>query len=424
MFRSPFIRVILIVSVSAIILFPLYTVFIQHPAFTRLLADNTTREAERIATTLSSFLVTGRSELSADTFPAGFKQYVNILLQDSRIIKLKIFSPYGTIIYSTDPLEVGRINEEDYFQHIIETRDRRSQQVDKNGRSLEKQVMPADVVETYVPIVSDKRLIGVLEIYYDITPEKEKLHSLLDRITGTLLSLSVILLVAVFLAADKTWNAMQERKRAEDALTESEKRYRTLFENAADAIFILEGEGDGAGRIVAANKAAAVMHGYSPDELLAMKITDLDTEQSAEKSPELIRRILANEWIKTETEHRRKDGTTFAVEVGAGLLDLGGHRYILAFDRDITERRQIEAGRENLIKDLQEALDKIRTLKGLLPICASCKKIRDDKGYWNQIEAYISAHTDADFSHSVCPDCAAKLYPHITGLNRNSDDRS
>ena len=60
--------------------------------------------------------------------------------------------------------------------------------------------------------------------------------------------------------------------------------------------------------------------------------------------------------------------------------------------------------------ELQEALSEIKTLSGLLPICASCKKIRDDTGYWNQIELYIRDHTEAEFSHSLCPNCAEKLY--------------
>lgn len=65
------------------------------------------------------------------------------------------------------------------------------------------------------------------------------------------------------------------------------------------------------------------------------------------------------------------------------------------------------------VKRLQEALDNIKTLSGLLPICSSCKKIRDDTGYWNQIETYVRDHSDADFSHSICPECARKLYPEI-----------
>ena len=63
--------------------------------------------------------------------------------------------------------------------------------------------------------------------------------------------------------------------------------------------------------------------------------------------------------------------------------------------------------------ELQEALSEIKTLSGLLPICASCKKIRDDKGYWNQIEAYIRDRSEAEFSHSICPECAKHLYPEL-----------
>ena len=62
------------------------------------------------------------------------------------------------------------------------------------------------------------------------------------------------------------------------------------------------------------------------------------------------------------------------------------------------------------LEDLQKAFDSIKTLKGLLPICSNCKKIRDDKGYWNQIEKYIESYTDVSFSHGVCPECAEKLY--------------
>jgi hypothetical protein len=66
-----------------------------------------------------------------------------------------------------------------------------------------------------------------------------------------------------------------------------------------------------------------------------------------------------------------------------------------------------------VIKELQEALANIKQLKGLLPICSSCKKIRDDQGYWQQVEEYLLDHSDAEFSHSICPDCIKTLYPDI-----------
>ncbi|MFW6155382.1 MAG: response regulator [Planctomycetota bacterium] len=77
------------------------------------------------------------------------------------------------------------------------------------------------------------------------------------------------------------------------------------------------------------------------------------------------------------------------------------------------ERREILEERDRLIDELQAALERVKRLSGLLPICSNCKKVRDDRGYWNQIEAYIRDHSEAEFSHGLCPECAAKLYPEI-----------
>ena len=125
-------------------------------------------------------------------------------------------------------------------------------------------------------------------------------------------------------------------------IEESEKRYRTLFEKASDAIFVIDAEGANKGRIIEANNAVAEMHGYPIDEILKMKITDLDSPETVHKVPEMVKRILQGEQIKVEIEHRKKDGTIFPVEISAGLLEIGDHKYILAFDRDITERKRTE----------------------------------------------------------------------------------
>jgi len=75
------------------------------------------------------------------------------------------------------------------------------------------------------------------------------------------------------------------------------------------------------------------------------------------------------------------------------------------------ENSQLLLEKENKIEELEKAFREITTLRGILPICASCKKIRDDQGYWKQIESYIRDHSDAEFSHGICPPCAEKLYP-------------
>lgn len=79
--------------------------------------------------------------------------------------------------------------------------------------------------------------------------------------------------------------------------------------------------------------------------------------------------------------------------------------------QDITIRKTLELEKEKLINELQTSFDTVKVLKGLIPICAACKQIRDDKGYWSQVEAYISRHSEAKFSHGICPDCVRKLYP-------------
>jgi hypothetical protein len=111
----------------------------------------------------------------------------------------------------------------------------------------------------------------------------------------------------------------------------------------------------------------------------------------------------------------RKDNILTPVEENIIFLfnDKGERIGAVGTIRDITERKCIEEEREQLIAELQKALSEVKTLGGLLPICASCKKIRDDQGYWQQIEGYIREHTEAEFSHSICPECAKKLYPDL-----------
>jgi sensor domain CHASE-containing protein len=82
-------------------------------------------------------------------------------------------------------------------------------------------------------------------------------------------------------------------------------------------------------------------------------------------------------------------------------------------EKEIADRQKAEQEKEATIAELQDAMLEIKTLSGLLPICANCKNIRDDKGYWSQIESYISEHSDAEFSHSVCPECVKQLYPDL-----------
>lgn len=96
-----------------------------------------------------------------------------------------------------------------------------------------------------------------------------------------------------------------------------------------------------------------------------------------------------------------------------GIELLVRSRSALSLKKEIDRRKNREQELLNLNRELKNSIETIKTLRGLIPICANCKKIRDDKGYWNQIESYIQKHSEAEFSHGICPECARKLYPEL-----------
>jgi PAS domain S-box-containing protein len=135
---------------------------------------------------------------------------------------------------------------------------------------------------------------------------------------------------------------LESLEQTEYAFSESEKQYRTLFERAPESIFLIGLEGDETGRIVAVNKAAAELHGYTIEELHSMSIHDLNTPETNPVSRGVMARLLKGEWVTFEIWHVKKSGTRFPLEVHAGTVDLKGRKYVLGFDRDITSRKQAE----------------------------------------------------------------------------------
>jgi PAS domain S-box-containing protein len=152
-----------------------------------------------------------------------------------------------------------------------------------------------------------------------------------------------------------TLRAREKHLQAQKALAESEQRYRQLFEKAGEAVFVLRPQGDDGACVVQANQAAAEMHGYSVDELVGMSITRLNTPEAAGGFAERSRRMLEGEWIHEEVSHVKRDGTPFQTEISAGPIDIGGQRYMLAFYRDISDRKRIEAEKAALETQIRQA---------------------------------------------------------------------
>ncbi|SLM27816.1 hypothetical protein MTBBW1_1140006 [Desulfamplus magnetovallimortis] len=198
-----------------------------------------------------------------------------------------------------------------------------------------------------------------------------------------------------------------EIKENELALMESEEKVRTLVEQARDAIYL----SDSSGNLLMVNQRACDSLGYTRKELLGMSVADVEVAISPRGISNLFKSLAMGETTPLRYGvHRKKDGSVFPVEVAINCFFAGGNTVYLGIARDITKQKEAEAKQRDLIKELKRALAEIKQLSGLLPICASCKKIRDDKGYWNRIEAYIQERSNAKFTHGICPDCMDQLY--------------
>ncbi|MBN2403368.1 MAG: PAS domain S-box protein [Spirochaetes bacterium] len=208
-------------------------------------------------------------------------------------------------------------------------------------------------------------------------------------------------------------NAELDHQRIEEILRDEISRWRILIEQSRDGIVVLDQDG----KVYEANKRFADMLGYTVDELNQLYVWDWDTQFSKEQLLKMLQTVDFS-GAHFETQQRRKDGTIIDVELSNNGAVYSGQKLILCLCRDITDRKRDEKERIKLIKELQEALAEIRTLKGILPICSYCKKIRDDKGYWEQIEVYIRDHSEAEFTHGLCPECAKKLYPDYFNKNK------
>jgi len=196
-----------------------------------------------------------------------------------------------------------------------------------------------------------------------------------------------------------------------EKLRKSEKHYRILMDESMDPTFSFYP--DGTYRYV--NNAFAKGVGKTLDEIIGRKIWDVFEKDEADKRFAIVKKVFA-EGKTEEIEVRvpQSSGDTFYLTTVKPILnESGAVETVICTSKNITKRKRAEVALQKEHDNLLKALKEIKTLSGLLPICASCKKIRDDKGYWNQMEGYIQQHSEAQFSHGICPDCAKKMYPNL-----------
>jgi len=344
--QVPFLRNILLLTLFSAALMPLYGIFISHPQYEQLLVRITEDEAARVARHLSQVLHEEGAEVTQERLPSGFATHVQEIKSDFKLVKVKVFSAEGIVVYSTAAQDIGKTNKHAYFKEIVARGQSFSLVVRKNIQTAEGQVMDADVVETYQPIMHQGRFLGAFELYYDITDRVTRMDRLLYSTLAQMIAMALLLGGAIGLVLLRAARAVDERDHAQQALRASEARFRGMSASAQDGIV----EMDRDGRVSYWNPAAARIFGYSEAEALGQNLHRLITPQRFQSAfhaqfgsfQETGQGILIGK--ATELMALNKSGHEFPVEISiAAIHEAGGFRAI-GIVRDIRRRKEAEQG--------------------------------------------------------------------------------
>jgi PAS domain S-box-containing protein len=357
---------------------PLYIVTSLYPSIDNLLLQDAEDHARNVASHFSLHLDAPGENLRYKDISPELKNEIGLVVTNFSLEKLKIFSASGEILYSTNPEEIGGMNDKDYFRSVVMRGKNFTKMVRKNTRTLEGRTVTKDVIETYVPISGRDGVIGAFEIYYDITGPREKSANLIRRSTVIIYSVSFILITSLLVSLYILSRNISARLQAEEAVARrgeeleemvgqrtaeisaanlrmqedirkrqaveqnlrvSEERYRSLVEMAGDAIFIADAE---SGLITDVNRKATELVGRQPPEIIGRHLLSLHPADDGDLYVRLVKNNYTTTPLNTTLYVQHSSGRKVPVEITSSLLDYGGRRIILGIFRDITQRLRID----------------------------------------------------------------------------------
>lgn len=204
------------------------------------------------------------------------------------------------------------------------------------------------------------------------------------------------------------------RKEAEAEIQEEQRFSESLINSLPGVMYLF----DQLGNFRRWNKNYEKISGYSAKQLTRMSPLDFIAAEDKDRVERAIDRVFRDGSADVQAGFLTSDGRVLPHLFTGYRFVQDSLNYLVGIGLDISDRLKVEREKEELIVRLQESLSKVKQLSGFLPICASCKNIRDDEGYWNQIESYLREHSEVEFSHGICPDCAKKLYPGMKFTKR------
>jgi PAS domain S-box-containing protein len=239
MFRDKFLRNILLTSVAAVLVVPVYTAMFTYPSYKKLLIANAEDDALRLAAHMVSEILPQGAELKKGSIPDAYKKIAESMKSDFRLMKIKIYSPSGEVIYSTDDREIGTVNDQKEFHDIVTNGKNHVEFVQKNQKSLEGETVTADVVETYIP-VKNNHFIGAFEIYLDITERKMNLDRLISQSYAILLAISLGLLASVMVTAFKANRHAGFQRKAEEKIEQQRDFLAKIMESLTHPFCVID----------------------------------------------------------------------------------------------------------------------------------------------------------------------------------------
>ncbi len=409
MIKNTLLKVNLFISCVAIAVLLSFVFFFIFPSFKRIIITQAEENAQVIAEHLSDLLNTDDRglEIKVDNH---IDEVIGSMLRRFPINRINIYTTGGTVVWSTRRDLIGSVHSGEEFRKIALKGGVYSRYKAEGEGSLEGETIKGSVVETYVPVVRDGGVKGVFEIYLDVTDRENQVKRILYA-AGIIMSLLGVGLFGILLYSSRRSDYhLSLLHKARREIERQYERFYEILEHTPIGIYLLDEEG----RIEYVNPAMTEISGATKEEFIGLRLLELPTYREIGLTESIGKAFLGEEFVLGPVEYTSYLGGKRTVRIFYGLpLDLHGRRKVLVFVKDVTDEKRHEEERERLIADLKKALSEVKTLSGLIPICASCKKIRDDSGYWKQVEEYLKEHSEMEFSHGICPDCAEKLYPEF-----------
>jgi PAS domain S-box-containing protein len=301
---------------------------------------STKDDSVRTTRHLASMLFSTYPDLTEDAFNDVFLTEVKKIKSDFELMKLKVFSRTGRTLFSTDPRDLGLLNEEKFFHEYVAKGNVLAELVPKDTKSLEGQKVTLDVVETYVPLMSGNNFLGAFEIYYDITDRKKRLDSLLSESTILLFTLTIGLLFSFIVIFFKERKTTSEQRSAETALKESEEKLAGILNSIPDMIIVLDRDMN----IIWSNPIAIEWLGSDPVGKKCFEAFNAGNQRCEACNVQKCFKEGLND--EHELELTRPDGSRMNLWCTASVAarsEDGRPKSVIVVYREITEKKLLEA---------------------------------------------------------------------------------